>query len=171
MPCFTLFFLFFIILLFPLPSSIGSMHCFSILQPVPFSFLCAAACVLTSAARVRLRIEGAEYSATQTLAIPYENAMGSKDFHRETLTCLSPDHSLYRILYSFIGWFRLLSGNGEVRSCCTCTCNCTLTALVQGSSRNAKFHSDPTTQNIISLRFYHFHHILFPSSSASSCGE
>ena len=128
MPCFTLFFYYFIISSFRFD---WLNACFSILQPVPFFFLCA--CVLASAARVRLRIERREVT-TQTLAIPYENAVGSKDLHGETLTCLPPDHSLYRI-YSF---HSLGFGCCPGMARCGGVCNCKLRSC-RAHLENAKF--------------------------------
>lgn len=121
MPCFTLFFYYFLFSI-----SIGSIQCILFhftTCSIFFFFLCA--CVLTSAARVRLRIErrGVQVQL-KLLAIPYENAMGSNDFHGETLTYLPPDHSLYRIykyLYSFIGGFGYCPGMAR---CGVCNCNC-----------------------------------------------
>ncbi|PUU80799.1 hypothetical protein B9Z19DRAFT_1078668 [Tuber borchii] len=68
---------------------------FSILQPVPFflSFFALLASLPPPLGYASVS-KGAEYGMilvqTQTLPIPYENAMGSNDFHGETLTCLPP---------------------------------------------------------------------------------
>ena len=123
MPCFTLFFYYFIISSFRF--RLASIQCILFHFTTCSFFFFPRACVLASAARVRLRIErrGVQVQL-KLLAIPYENAVGSNDFHGETLTCLPPDHSLYRIykVLVFIHWgFGCCPGMAR---CGVCNCNC-----------------------------------------------